>query len=131
MKLHWPLQWNYGLACLIIFGIEVIIARFVHDGFIRPFLGDALVIGLIYTFVKTFFNTPPRPAILGVVAFAFTVEVAQYFQLAHYLGLADQRWAVIVLGATFDPLDLLAYVLGGLGCYGVERWYRYSFSNTI
>jgi hypothetical protein len=39
---------SYALAALAVFAIEVIIALFVHDGLVRPFVGDSLAIVLVY-----------------------------------------------------------------------------------
>jgi hypothetical protein len=42
----------YALAALIIFAIEVCIALFVHDGFIRPYVGDVLAVALVYAALR-------------------------------------------------------------------------------
>ena len=44
----------YGVATLVIFLVEFLIARYVHDSFIRPYVGDVLVVILLYTFVRIF-----------------------------------------------------------------------------
>ena len=38
----------YFYWTIVLFFVEVLIALFVHDGIIRPFLGDVLVVILIY-----------------------------------------------------------------------------------
>ena len=40
----------YGIATIILLVVEVLIALFVHDSIIRPYLGDVLVVVVIYTF---------------------------------------------------------------------------------
>ncbi|MCW5910752.1 MAG: DUF2809 domain-containing protein [Cyclobacteriaceae bacterium] len=49
---------NYLVWSLAIFIAEVLIALFVHDSFIRPYVGDVLVVILIYCFVKSFIDLP-------------------------------------------------------------------------
>lgn len=105
-------NWKYGLAFVIIFLIEVIIAVYVHDSFIRPFFGDVLVIVLIYCFVKTFVKWTVKKAAVGVLIFAVAIEVAQFFKMAELLGLEKNKVASVVLGSTFDWLDILAYLIG-------------------
>ena len=105
-------NWKYGLLFLGLLFVEIFIALVVRDRFIRPFLGDVLVIGLIYCFLKTFLTWNYKLTSLGVLVFAFCIEFAQYFKLANVLGLADNKIASIILGSTFDWLDLLAYLIG-------------------
>lgn len=66
---------------VIIFGIEVLIATFAHDKIIRPYVGDLLVVILIYCFVKAFLNTPVLNTAIAVLLFAYMVEVLQFFNL--------------------------------------------------
>ena len=42
----------YIVATILLLCIEVIIALFVHDNFIRPYVGDILVVVVIYTFIR-------------------------------------------------------------------------------
>lgn len=103
---------RFFLIFLIIFLIEIGIALWVNDRWIRPLLGDALVVILIFCFVRSFFPLPTIPLAVGVLLFAYTVEFAQYFELVDRLGLADNRLAATVIGTTFDWRDLLAYTAG-------------------
>ena len=52
----------YTIATIILLVIEVLIALFVHDSIIRPYVGDVLVVVVIYTFVRIF--VPERVVIL-------------------------------------------------------------------
>ena len=47
---------KYIALFIVLFAIEVIIATYIHDNFIRPYLGDTIVIVLIYAFVMGFFS---------------------------------------------------------------------------
>ena len=117
-------QLLYGGITLFIFLIEIVIALFVRDAFIRPFVGDLLVVVMIYFAVRTFFKVKPQGVMLGVLIFAIGVEFLQYFQLVERLGLEGNTVARVILGSTFDPLDILAYVLGVLFAYCIDFYLR-------
>lgn len=102
----------YLVASLLIFAVEVFIAVFVRDRWIRPFVGDVLVVVLLYTALQSLLLGPPHKVALAVLALACGVEVLQYFDYAAVLGLQDHRWLSVILGRTFSWLDFLAYFLG-------------------
>ncbi|WP_244620389.1 ribosomal maturation YjgA family protein [Chitinophaga japonensis] len=96
----------------MLFLIEVLIARYVHDAFIRPYAGDFLVVILMYCFICSFVQAPVVPVALAVLAFSYLVETLQYFNLVKRLGLEHSRIANIVIGNHFSWADILAYTLG-------------------
>lgn len=98
---------SVGLLAILIF-----IAAFVHDQFIRPFGGDVLVVVWLYFFMKSFLNMSPLKLSIGVLFFAYGVEIAQYFNLVTILGLEEHKLARIIIGSTFDFMDLFAYTIG-------------------
>ena len=104
---------RYGLLFLLLLGIEVVIALFIHDRFVRPYLGDVLVVWVVYAFARTLFPTglPWLPA--GVTLFAVLVEAGQAFGLVDRLGLGHIRFFRILLGSVFDWADVLCYLIGG------------------
>lgn len=104
-----------GLYCvltLLLFVTEVLIALYVHDGFVRPYVGDFLVVMLIYCFVSTFVQAPVVPVALWVLGFAYLVETLQYFQIVKHLGWSHSRFANVVIGNYFSWSDMAAYTLG-------------------
>lgn len=106
---------------LLLFTVEVLIALFVHDRFVRPYLGDYIVVFLIYCAVRTFLKASPLKIAIGVLLFAYTIEVLQYFRIVDRLGLADNRLAKTVIGYGFEWLDLLAYTLGVITILILEK----------
>ena len=97
----------------LLLAIEISIALFVHDGIIRPFVGDMLVIWLMVYFFRSFVHIKKQAwFIIGVWLFACLVEVAQYFHVLQRLNLQGNRLLFIVFGTTFDWLDIGAYTLG-------------------
>lgn len=101
----------FGLAVLI-FTLEVLIALFVRDSFIRPYFGDVLVVILIYCFVRSFFRIPVFVLAMGVLAFSFTIEFLQYLHIVDKLGLKESAIARTVIGTSFAWNDILAYIAG-------------------
>ena len=111
----------FSLALLLLI-TEIIIGTWVHDSFIRPFGGDFLVVILIYCILKSFINTPVSPAVIGVLLFAYLVEVSQYFHLVRLLGLERSTAARIIMGTSFSWTDMLMYTLGMLLVLVIELW---------
>jgi hypothetical protein len=102
----------YFAAAFILFFAEVLIALYAHDQIIRPYIGDMLVVILIYCFVKAFVNTPVTSTAVAVLIFACTVEVMQYFKIVTLLGLQRSAIARVVIGTSFEWIDLIAYTVG-------------------
>lgn len=103
----------YLIAAIALFVIEVAIALFVRDDFVRPYLGDVLVIPLIYTALRAVTPLSVLQALALTLAFAVVVEVSQAFGLINALALAGNAFARMVLGGSFDWHDLAAYAAGG------------------
>lgn len=103
----------YGIAMVVLFIIELLIALFVHDDFIRPYVGDVLVVVLIYTCVRFFLPEGIRLLPLYIFLFAAGVEALQYFRIVEMLGISDNRILSVVIGSVFDWKDIVCY---GVGC---------------
>jgi hypothetical protein len=120
---------KYFLFACALFIIEVFIALFVHDSFIRPYVGDYLVVILIYCFVRAFIRASSLIVAIGVLLFAYAIEVLQYFRIVDRLGLSDNVIAKTVIGYGFEWWDLLAYTLGVATVLILERLTRPVSSN--
>ena len=103
---------KFFLFTLILFIIEVLIALFVRDRFIRPYVGDFLVVMLLYCGVRTFVNASPWKVAIAVLLFSYLIETLQYFNIVDKLGLAQNAVAKTVIGYGFEWFDILAYTLG-------------------
>ncbi|WP_353480312.1 DUF2809 domain-containing protein [Haliscomenobacter sp.] len=103
---------KYGLLALLLFGTEVLIALYLHDRIIRPYIGDLLVVILIYCCVKAVINAPVFATAMGVLLFAYAVEILQYFRVVDLLGLGHSKLARVIIGSSFEWMDMLAYTLG-------------------
>lgn len=108
-------NYKYFIISIIIFVVEVIIATLLKGNFfIRAYLGDVLVVMLIYTFILSFFRVKSKLwLIFSIFIFAVSVELAQYFKVADKLGFKPNSIPHIVIGNTFSAEDILCY---GAGC---------------
>lgn len=105
-------KFYYFVWSIFLFLTEIYIALYVQDDFIRPYIGDTLVVILLYSIVKTFFSVPILTASASVLLFSFGIEILQYFKIVEILGLQSSKLARTVIGTSFAWADLLAYSLG-------------------
>lgn len=112
---------RFFLLTILLFVTEVLIAIYVKDNFVRPYVGDYLVVMLIYCTVRTFIKASPLKLAIAVLLFAYMVEVLQYFRIVDRLGLAGNQVAKTVIGYGFEWLDILAYTLGVITIVVMER----------
>lgn len=111
---------KYCLYAILFFLLEVFIALYVRDSYIRPYGGDFLVVIFLYCLLKSFFKISVKNAIFGLLLFAFAIEGLQYFGFAKHMGLQENLIASVILGNHFEWLDMLFYTLGALTVYFVE-----------
>ena len=102
----------YLIAFLTLVAVEVLIALFVHDGFVRPYVGDVIVVMVIFCFVRIFIPNKVPLLPLYVFLFSLAVEIGQYFDFVALLGLEQNRFLSVLLGRTFSLSDILCYAVG-------------------
>jgi len=115
---------GYIIATTVLLIVEVLIALFVHDNFVRPYIGDVLVVVVVYTFIRIFIPDKCRLLPLYVFIFAAFVEILQLFHLVDLLGLGNIRFFRILIGSVFDIKDIVCYGVGCvlLGLYEYVLW---------
>jgi DNA integrity scanning protein DisA with diadenylate cyclase activity len=109
------------LIFLLNFLLEAIIALFIKERLIRPYGGDILVVMLLYYFFKSFIKTKHIYLVIGVLLFAYIIEIGQYFNLVEILNLQNNKIMRIVIGSAFSWGDMLAYTIGAAFCYFIDR----------
>lgn len=102
----------YIIAFVLTVVTEVCIALWIHDGFIRPYLGDVFVVFGVYFFVRIFIPEKVMLMPLYVFLFAVFVECMQYINIVSLLGLENNFFFKILIGSTFDWSDILCYFVG-------------------
>ncbi|MGC4035830.1 MAG: DUF2809 domain-containing protein [Chitinophagaceae bacterium] len=114
---------KFFLLAVVLFIIEVLIAVFAHDRFIRPYVGDYLVVILIYCAVRTFLKASIIKIAIGVLLLSYIVETLQYFHIVDRLGLERNKIARIIIGYGFEWLDMVAYTLGIITVLIFEKFF--------
>jgi len=110
----------YALLFPLLLATEVCIALFVHDDFVRPYLGDVLVTVLICAFVRMFIPKGIRLLPLYVFLFAVAVEIGQCFEMVKFLGLENSPFFSVLLGTAFSVYDIICYAVGCALFVGVD-----------
>ncbi|MDE6619656.1 MAG: DUF2809 domain-containing protein [Lachnospiraceae bacterium] len=113
------------ILTIILLIVEVFIALFVHDRIVRPYIGDLLVVVVIYTFVRIWLPDSVQRLPLYVFLFATGVEILQYFNLVELLGVEDNPFLRVLLGTAFDVKDIMCYAAGCVLVWIVERKIRH------
>lgn len=104
--------YTFIFICLLF--TEAIIALFVNDSFIRPYLGDVFVTMLICSFLKVIFPKAVASLPIYVLMFSVAVEIGQYFDIVKIMGLENNKFFSVLLGRTFSVIDIICYALGCL-----------------
>lgn len=112
---------KYFICFIVFLAVEVLIALFVHDAFIRPYVGDMLVVAVVYCLVRVIVTNGVKRMPLYVFLFAAAVECSQYFDLVSLLHLQNSAFFSVLLGATFDIKDIVCYAAGCLAIYAAEK----------
>lgn len=104
----------YGICFLIFTVVEILIALFVHDEWIRPYVGDVIIMFVIYTFIRMmvphgFVSLPVIILLFGCLA-----EVLQYINIVDKLGLGEIEFFRTLLGTVGDVKDIICYAVGCL-----------------
>ena len=103
----------YAAIFALLLLVEIGIALFVHDRFIRPYFGDVLVTVLLCCLCRVVI--PKGMPLLPVYVFLFAVfvELTQYFDLVGLLGWEDNTLMATIMGRSFSLWDIVSY---GAGC---------------
>jgi hypothetical protein len=115
-------RFYYAAATAGLLLIEIGIACFVHDRFVRPHGGDVLAVILAYAGFRALLGLRTVPALAAALGLAVAIEFGQLWGLLDALGLSGNRLARIVLGTGFDRSDFAAYAVGALCVAGFEAW---------
>ena len=96
---------------IVLFFVEVLIALYVHDNFVRPYVGDMIVTVVVWSFARIIFPDKFRLMSLYVMIFAILVEVGQYFNYVDLLGITNPV-IVTMMGTSFAWADIACYAVG-------------------
>ena len=106
------LRATYFAIFVAILCIEILIGVYVRDAFVRPYVGDVLVVVLIYCAVRVIFPMGIKLLPLYVFAFSCGVELLQLVDVVSLLGIPSGSLLAILIGSTFSVADLVCYAVG-------------------
>lgn len=110
---------RFLIIAFILIALEFIIGIFVHDKFIRPFVGDVIVVIILYAFARAVFPKIKLPVAAFVFVFAALYEFTQMLPLADVLGIQN-RFVRVLMGTTFSVADIVCYLVGCGLCFGYD-----------
>ncbi len=118
-------RWRPGYAVLaaIVLIVEIGIALFVRDRWIRPHGGDVLAVILVYVAVRAVTRWSVGTSVTVALGVAVAVELGQYVGILRMVGLEHVAVVRVVMGTGFDPADFVSYGMGG-AIVAVVEWLR-------
>ncbi len=111
---------NYFIATSVLLLIEISIALFLDEGFIRFTVGDYLASILLYCIIKSFFKLKPLIIVLITLFISYGIEWLQYINILQLLNIENNTLIKTVLGTSFSVGDLIAYTLGCITIYIID-----------
>lgn len=110
----------FGILSVILLGIEVLIGLFAH-GWVRSYLGDVLVVILLYTIVRTIVLRKGKWFVIptAILVFSFIVEFLQLWGFCDRFGITNE-FLRIIIGTGFSWVDIACYCIGIIPCYVSE-----------
>lgn len=115
----------FVITAVLLLITEVLIGVYA-GGWVRSYLGDVLVVILLYTIYRAvFIERPARWFVLPslILLIAFGVEFLQLWGICDRLGIQN-RLLRILLGTSFSAVDLVCYAIGCIPCYLAEFFTR-------
>lgn len=108
------IRFGHLTIALAFFAVEVVIALWWRDRFVRPYLGDVLAVAMVHFGLRGV--TPLNSASAAACAFGLgvAIELGQAAHVLALIGLQHSALARVVFGGVFDPADLVCYGLGGV-----------------
>lgn len=96
---------------VFLFAVEALIAVYVHDDFVRPYVGDMIVTVVVWSFARFIFPDKFKLMSLYVMIFAVLIEVGQYFNYVELFGVTNPI-LVTMMGTSFAWADIACYAVG-------------------
>lgn len=95
----------------LLFFIEIYIAKYTKNEIMRNYVGDVLVVPLIYNFIKIFIKCNSFKLIVGVLSFSILTELFQFFKIIDLLNIKNKILRIMI-GNTYDLKDIISYCIG-------------------
>ena len=103
----------YIIGFVLLAAVEVCIGVFYFSRFIRSYVGDVIIVWVLYCLFRSF--VPKRfssyAVAVGILAFSFAVEFLQKAHIADILGVENELLRIII-GTSYAAEDLWSYIAG-------------------
>lgn len=121
---------RYAIIFFVLSVIEVLIALYVHDTIIRPYIGDVLIVVVLYMGIRVLIPEKLKLLPLYIFLFASVVECLQLVNFIQIINVEKNTILGIMIGSVFDIKDIGCY---GVGCIllGIYEWGKYKTKNKI
>lgn len=106
--------WPYLMAFVLLLTVEVLIAFNYYSPFVRAYVGDMLVVILLYCLIRSFFDIKSKWLPWAVFGFAVLIELTQLMGLVEQIGAEPGSFLWVVLGSSFDWKDIASYFAGAV-----------------
>lgn len=103
---------TYLKISILLFIIEVIIALFINDQFVRPLFGDYLASILLFYLMATFIRISENRIAVYALLTSYIIELLQYIQILKLVKMNKIKIVTILFVTSFSWIDILAYTLG-------------------
>ena len=115
----------YLIVFIILLCIEIFIAVYIHDDIIRPYIGDIIVIPVLYSLIRIFIPEKCRLMPLYIFIFSVFTEFMQYIKIMDILHIENKILRTI-MGTSFSYVDIICYFIGTII---ITIWEIISFKN--
>jgi hypothetical protein len=105
---------NYLFSSISILIIEILIAVFANDQFIRPIFGDYLTVIFLFYLFAAFLKLSKNTIAIITLLISYSIEGLQYIHILEVFKLEHYRILKIIFGTSFSWTDMLAYTIGTL-----------------
>lgn len=103
---------TYLISSVLLLIVEILIAIYAKDDFIRPILGDYLASILLCCIFATFLKISINKIAFITLLISYFIEGLQYIKILDLLNLKQFTLLEIIFGTSSSWTDMLAYTLG-------------------
>ncbi len=116
MKQNAKASLGYAAAFVLLFLTEIIIGIY-GLGIVRAYVGDVLVVILLYCLIRIFTKALPKTLPLWMFGVGCAAEIMQYFHLSDLLGFERGSLPAILIGTSASWWDVVSYAIGAALIY--------------
>lgn len=107
---------GYAAASILLLLTEIVIGIY-GLGIVRKYIGDVLVVILLYCMIRIFTKALPKTLPLWMFGVGCIAEIMQYFHLSDRLGFERDSLPAILIGTSASWWDIVSYAVGAALIY--------------